>query len=41
MASSTLSNVNPSVGIPIASSSALITFIAILIRNEYKSKLKQ
>ena len=37
---STLSNVNPSIGIPTASSAALITSIAILITNEYISKLK-
>ena len=38
--SSTLLIVNPSIGIPIASCSALLTSIAILITNEYISKLK-
>ena len=38
--SSTLSLINPSIGIPIASGSALLTSIAILITNEYISKLK-
>ena len=38
--SSTFSLINPSIGIPIASCSALITSIAILITNEYISKLK-
>ena len=38
--SSTFSLTNPSIGIPIASCSALLTSIAILITNEYISKLK-
>ena len=38
--SSTLSLINPSIGIPIESYSALLTSIAILITNEYISKLK-
>ena len=38
--SSTFSLINPSVGFPIASCSALLTSIAILITNEYISKLK-
>ena len=38
--SGTFSFINPSIGIPIASCSALITSIAILITNEYISKLK-
>ena len=38
--SSTFSLINPSIGIPIASGSALLTSIAILITNEYFSKLK-
>ena len=38
--SSTFSFNNPSVGIPIASCSALLTSLAILITNEYISKLK-
>ena len=38
--SSTFSLINPSIGIPIASCSALLTSIAILIANEYISKLK-
>ena len=38
--SSTFSFINPSMGIPIASCSALLTSIAILITNEYISKLK-
>ena len=38
--SSTFSLINPSIGIPIASCSALVTSIAILITNEYISKLK-
>ena len=37
---STLSIVNPSVGIIISSSTALLTSFAILITNEYISKLK-
>ena len=37
---STFSLINPSIGIPIASCSALLTSIAILITNEYISKLK-
>ena len=37
---STLSIVNPSVGIIISSSTALLTSFAILITNEYLSKLK-
>ena len=38
--SSTFSLINPSIGIPIASCSALLTSIAILITNENISKLK-
>ena len=38
--SSTMSLINPSVGIVISSSTALLTSIAILITNEYISKLK-
>ena len=38
--SSTFSLINPSIGKPIASCSALLTSIAILITNEYISKLK-
>ena len=38
--SSTFSLINPSIGIPIASCSALLSSIAILITNEYVSKLK-
>ena len=38
--SSSFSLINPSIGIPIASGSALLTSIAILITNEYISKLK-
>ena len=39
--SSTFSPINPSIGIPIARCSALLTSIAILITNEYISKLKK
>ena len=39
--SSTFSLINPSIGIPIASCSALLTSIAILITNEYIIKLKK
>ena len=38
--SSTFSFINPSIAIPIASCSALLTSLAILITNEYISKLK-
>ena len=38
--SSTFSFINPSIGITIASCSALLTSLAILITNEYISKLK-
>ena len=38
--SSTFSFINPSIGIPIVSCSALLTSLAILITNEYISKLK-
>ena len=38
--SSTFSLINPSIGIPIGSCSALLTSIAILITNEYNSNLK-
>ena len=38
--SSTFSLINPSIGIPIASCSALLTTLAIFITNEYISKLK-
>ena len=37
---SSLSIVNLSIGIPIASSSTLVTSVALLITNEYISKLK-
>ena len=37
---STMSLRNPSIGIVLTSSTALLTSIAILITNEYKSKLK-
>ena len=37
---STFSFINPSIGKPIASCSALLTSLAILITNEYISKLK-
>ena len=37
---STMSLINPSIGVVLTSSSALITSIAILITNEYTSKLK-
>ena len=38
--SSTMGLINPGAGIIISSSTALLTSIAILITNEYKSKLK-
>ena len=37
---STMSLLNPSIGVVLTSSSALLTSIAILITNEYISKLK-
>ena len=37
---STFSLINPHIGIPITSCSAVLTSIAILITNEYHSKLK-
>ena len=37
---STMSLINPSIGVVLTSSSALLTSIAILITNEYISKLK-
>ena len=40
LTSSNFSLINPSIGIPIASCSALLTSIAILITNEYISNLK-
>ena len=40
MATSTMSIINPSIGIVAASSSAFLTSLAILITNEYISKLK-
>ena len=40
MGSSTMGLINPGVGIIISSSTALLTSIAILITNEYISKLK-
>ena len=40
MGSSTMGLINPGVGIIFSSSTALLTRIAILIRNEYISKLK-
>ena len=39
--SSTFSLINPSIGIPIASCSALLTSTAVLITNEYISKFKR
>ena len=39
-ATSTMSLINPSIGLVLTSSSALLTSIAILITNEYESKLK-
>ena len=41
MVSSTMSDRNPTIAIPIASSSALITSVAIVIANEYFSKLNK
>ena len=38
--SSTMSLVNPSIGMVLTSSTALLTSLAILITNEYISKLK-
>ena len=38
---STMSLINPSIGVVLTSSSALLTSIAILITNEYISKLKK
>ena len=38
---STMSLINPSIGIVLTSSTALLTSIAILITNEYLSKLKK
>ena len=40
MGTSTMSLINPSIGVVLSSSSALLTSIAILITNEYISKLK-
>ena len=40
ISTSTMSLINPSVGIVLTSSTALLTIIAILITNEYISKLK-
>ena len=40
LSTSTMSIINPSIGIILTSSSALLTSIAILITNEYISKLK-
>ena len=40
ISTSTMSIINPSIGIILTSSSALLTSIAILITNEYISKLK-
>ena len=40
ISSATMSLVNPSIGIVLTSSTALLTSIAILITNEYISKLK-
>ena len=37
---STMSLINPSIGVVLTSSSALLTSIVILITNEYISKLK-
>ena len=39
--SSTLAVLNPSAGITLSSSAALLTSIAILIPNEYNGKLKK
>ena len=41
IASSTMRLINPGAGITISSSTALLTSIAILITNEYISKLKK
>ena len=40
VSTSTMLLINPSIGIVLTSSTALLTSIAILINNEYKSKLK-
>ena len=40
ISTSTMSLINPSIGIVLTSSTALLTSLAILIRNEYISKLK-
>ena len=40
MGTSTMSLINPSIGIVLTSSTALLTSLAILITNEYISKLK-
>ena len=40
ISTSTMSLINPSIGIVLTSSTALLTYFAILITNEYKSKLK-
>ena len=40
ISTSAMSNINPSVGIVLTSSTALLTSLAILITNEYISKLK-
>ena len=40
ISTSTMSLINPSIGIVLTSSSALLTSLAILITNEYISKIK-
>ena len=40
ISTSTMSLINPSIGIVLTSSTALLTSLAILITNEYISKLK-
>ena len=40
ISTSTMSLINPSIGIVLTSSTALLTSLAILIKNEYISKLK-
>ena len=40
ISTSTMSLINPSIGIVLTSSAALLTSLAILIKNEYISKLK-
>ena len=40
ISTSTMSIINPSIGIVLTSSTVLLTSLAIIIENEYKSKLK-